>query len=490
MNFMKISTITVREDALTYLFQWLTAKKETPFLAILGDFGCGKTLLCKMFVHRIMEARKEDKSLPIPFFIDLGLLSSKAKDLAAKGEVPKLEDILTTIVDKSGLTNITLTGILTALHQGNVFLIFDGFDEIGVHLPRRSTDLMQNIRESILRGQKGKIIITSRTHYFFTQLDELLKLSGGTITTPTQENYFSSDFRRIYLEPFDQEKIKAYLEKRVKDPDKAIEFIKRTYDLYDLAQRPFLLNLITQGLPYFEELLKRRTTIGLSQVYNLLIQEWLNRDEGKHYLTNNMKTRFMEELAFRMWKEGKTNLYFTKIEEWIERELVRFGTTPNSKNKVIDEIRRIDTDLRTATFLNRSPEGNYQFIHRSFMEFFLAKGITRCLSNQNHDYLDLPLISKETADFVMGIVNEPEFEVKRIKETLSSILTQSQDNKDIIRNSLFLKDCWDTTYPHDTIKVKKIINLPACPTTPGVGKINIDPISRREEKIIWGKIKI
>ena len=76
--------------ALEVLQQWASDPHGTPYCAILGEYGIGKTTTLKQFTHALLEQRRAGKAVPLPIFIDLRLYSPTVH----KGEVPALETLL------------------------------------------------------------------------------------------------------------------------------------------------------------------------------------------------------------------------------------------------------------------------------------------------------------------------------------------------------------------------------------------------------------
>ena len=65
---------------------------------------------------------------------------------------------------------------------------------------------------------------------------------------------------------------------------------------------------------------------------------------------------------------------------------------------------QLDTEVRTATFLVRDEGGNYRFLHRSFMEYLLARRLRTALADPDRTgglqlVLDTERLSREVIDF-------------------------------------------------------------------------------------------
>ena len=57
-------------------------------------------------------------------------------------------------------------------------------------------------------------------------------------------------------------------------------------------------------------------------------------------------------------------------------------------------------ETTTCTFLNRDANGNYTFIHKSFMEYFLAENYFYRIRNKRKRILEPSRLNKETEFFL------------------------------------------------------------------------------------------
>jgi formylglycine-generating enzyme required for sulfatase activity len=70
------------------------------------------------------------------------------------------------------------------------------------------------------------------------------------------------------------------------------------------------------------------------------------------------------------------------------------------------EIDYFEHDIRTCSFLNRDPEGNYRFVHKSFQEFFVAQWLAPRLLDGSAP--EMP-INEEIRGFVRGLLAEADW---------------------------------------------------------------------------------
>lgn len=125
------------------------------------------------------------------------------------------------------------------------------------------------------------------------------------------------------------------------------------------------------------------------------------------------KALFMEELAFAMWESGKEQVHFNRLRSPLIAD--------HFKTEVVSslDLDWFDNDVRTCSFLNRNRDGYYRFIHRSFMEFFLAKRFIRCVRNEEWEaFVGKVVVHWEVFDFWVGLVKSDQEHYEDIVEHL------------------------------------------------------------------------
>lgn len=176
--------------------------------------------------------------------------------------------------------------------------------------------------------------------------------------------------------------------------------IRRIHNLSELAQRPFLLGLITQKIGELERLSADGQQINAARLYELFVKDWLTRDNGKHQIEPDHKRRLMSALAAALWMSGEKSGDVSRLEDWFDQFLfenpIIAGAYSNASRSVLKE------DLRTATFVLRpdSEDQAFSFAHTSLQEFFLALYLLQSLIDGQDENWDLPLPSHETLAFL------------------------------------------------------------------------------------------
>ncbi len=335
-----------------YVDKWL-ADPEHNHLSILGDFGTGKSSFCLHLTYELAKRYKADPvNSRIPLFISL-------RDYSKAVSLRQL--ITDLLVNKYNVDLNDYAAFERFLRTGKLILIFDGFDEMATKTDRALT--IKNFDELSQAATSGiKTILTCRTHYFTDNrhVDETLHNDQGNELLRRISHRPS--FQVVELEEFTDEQIQRLLSLySPSDSQKAWVVIRR--NLHDIARRPLLLDMIMKTL---SDLFKTDKAVNLAQLYDLYTRLWIEREDWRSKMTREGKRAFMEELATHMWLTSTQSIHFSNLKMPI-REYFREEVISR------DDLDYYDHDTRTCSFLNRDAKGNYQFIHTSFMEFFIAK---------------------------------------------------------------------------------------------------------------------
>lgn len=339
------------DDAESMITGWLNTGKQSGLL-LLGDFGTGKTslcthLFCKLAISYLRRGGR------IPIFVSLKNVETVSAqsivDCVARGGIKS---------DWSTLSELSM--------QGKLLFILDGFDEMV-----KKTDWQKTLADfqailQLFRRGRTKVIVTCRTHYFLKDSD-----IWGEDTALMERLRAAQDFRIISLEPFGPDQILEFLSRRVQNPQEMWQKIRETYNLADLCKRPLLIDLIVTSLP---ELVASGRNIDSFSLYDTYTGIWIGREDWRSQLKPAQKAELMEELALEIFGKNLAAIPYPEIRRIIE---AKFRAKPTSEASDY-----FDYDIRTCSFFRRDGEGNYRFMHRSFMEFFIAKRIVRDLRNQ------------------------------------------------------------------------------------------------------------
>ena len=399
-----------RGDALAYLMDWVSNPESQPYCALLGDLGIGKTTTCMAFAKCLKDARAGDPSLPLPIYLDLRHMG----ELAARE--PDLVEILTQVLKQSWRSGSaepppTARDIVLLVQEEGALAIFDGLDEVLVHLSpgagqRFTRQLFRILPPRIAprrdRAPRGRLLLSCRTHYFRTLRDQKTHFTGED-----RDGIRPEDFRAFVLLPFDDAQIREFLKLILpgEDPERLLGLIGAVHNLTEMAERPYTLSLIAKHVPEIERWKLEGRKVTGAMLYGHMVRSWLERDTGKHQLAPEHKERLMEHCAADLWRSGARVWEIDRLEQWLVDFL---GANPGIAAHYATRDRELlKEDLRTATFLVREErKDRFRFAHTSLLEFFLARYLYRALLENAPERWALPVASPETLDFLGQMLEE------------------------------------------------------------------------------------
>ena len=362
-----------QEQLLDNLLDNFINNKKQNFLTLLGDFGTGKSTFSIHYFIGLARRYLNDKTKRIPIFISL-------KDY--KGKLNIEDFIVKEFYEKFKIT-INFSFFQQLALEGKFIFFIDGFDEMASLTDREIT--IQNLKEltklsfeNVLFLTKSqdkihkanKVFLTSRTHYFLTESQErdILKADYTILyrNYATKSNY---EISRIKLKEFNNDQIREYIQKHTnnkKITNQYFRIIENTYNLKDLSTRPLLLEMIIKTMP----ILKKKKSINPAGLYRAYTNIWIERDDWRSQMKPECKRNFMCEMAVKVFKSGGDfSLHYSKLDQ-------PKGEHLKPKFEVFDRD-YYKYEATTCSFLNRDSNGNYKFIHKSFMEYFVAESLYR-----------------------------------------------------------------------------------------------------------------
>ncbi|MCV7355896.1 pentapeptide repeat-containing protein [Mycolicibacterium fluoranthenivorans] len=394
--------------AIDRLLDWAAGTDEPRLCALLGDVGTGKTTTAKLLTQRLLDERRTSAAVPMPLYFDL-------RDVPKRVIVanPTLREILDAVLRGTEDTgpHPTVDDVVTCIRQGQCLVIFDGLDEVLVHLPPQEQQLFTRTlwRATADLGSttmtsdrlRSKLLLTCRTHFFRSIRDEATHFSGQD-----RESAIGRDHLALLMVPFTEPQIRAYIAANVPDVDvdAVIATIDATHNLRELATRPLTLRMITEQLEYIEQARLDGRTVRAVDLYGAIVSRWLARDEGKHCLLPQHKVLLMEHLAADLWRTGRSGWDIADVEQWLVMFLhSRSDLELHYPQRMPDQWK---DDLRTATFLVRRDDDTFEFAHTSLREYFLSQYLVRALTEFSTDpdrlakTWTMPIPSRETLDFL------------------------------------------------------------------------------------------
>ena len=444
------------------LLAWARSGPETPaYMALLGETGAGKTMTALELTRQLL---KDGLDQPLTIYLDLRRANEDG--LIKRNERPLLREILESVLRRTSDGEYAdAEEILTAVRKTGALLIWDGLDEVLVHL---SNDAGQAFYRQLLDalpprlvGQPGagRVLFSCRTQYFRDLSHEADLFSGGQkegIPTGEAKDAPKSPqtsprarFEVLRVLPFSEAQIRAYLAANMPglDVERAMEVISKVHNLRELAGRPYLLSLLRESLRDCDSLLASGQTVRSVDLYETMINRWLEREKTREAISRTDKQRLMGLLAHHLWAEGMKSIPIEDLDKWLGKLVVRDVDFAASMGKrwesSTDAQESLREHLRAATFLGRWDESSFRFAHTSLQEYFLALHLLETLENGPLEAWTLPLPSAETFDFLAELWAKRHAQgtaaAKRLETGLRQLLAESREGSTQNALKLYLR---------------------------------------------------
>lgn len=381
-------------------------------IAVLGDFGAGKTTLLYALKYDLARSAISGQSKRLPLLITL------------KGyyEQHGFESLVRTSLSKEYLTDVPMSSFWKDVSAGRYVVLLDGFDEMvaKADADRRVRLLLE--LSPLLYG-KSLAVITCRPSFFVSEAEyneatEVLRLASertplnigqGAPDEPIQNRQVIDILRdrlvRRYSSPTLPEGTilappRTYLLQTLSS-EMILEFLKsherelldtvgisasylfdrlvEIYDLRDLMKRPLVLDMIVETVRSGAiDIADPNLRMGASSLYEAytaskLDIDWTKGPSRQEFLSQDARRSVAERVAVEMLEVRSFECGPARVEELALDELSDASgrTAPGAT------VPEILTDIRTCSFMTTTPTGSYEFIHRSFQEFFVARRISR-----------------------------------------------------------------------------------------------------------------
>ena len=386
-----------RIPVIPHLLAWAMDPSRSRMVAVLGEFGMGKTVTCQLLTQRLLAERAKGVAAPLPLYLDLREL-----DAIAPNARFDLNELIDAMMRKRGAAAPPAADILEMARSEHVLVIFDGLDEVANKLSsdqalRLYRELLRIVPEAQWAGSGGpRLLVSCRDHYF-------KDLENQRAFLTAQHRAAGKDVEALTLLPFRREQIESYLRRHLPEADaaKALELIDGTYDLAGLASRPVLLNFIRTLIDDLAADAAAGRGSDLARLYDLLVRKTLARDELKHSIDLPEKQRLLEELALHLQARGGDGLHWEKLDGWLQGELVKLPKLERTLG-TLGAAELFAQDLRNASFLVRVGEDGFRFSHTSLREYFLAGALHRAVrEGRGEQAFEIEGVSKEAKAFLL-----------------------------------------------------------------------------------------
>ncbi len=430
-----------RVEIVDHLAKWATGAEGPRLVALLGDFGMGKTVSCQLLTQELLKQYQNNPSVPLPVYFDLRNIDRPE----AAGSTP-LEDLIDQMLRRPGERPPAAREIIAYVRERDALIIFDGLDEATNKLTteqaiRLYRELLSVIPADVWRsditdaapptlggrgkpghGEKGnssqtkgaaarvvrsttrgpRLLVSCRTHYFRDIAAQRAFLIGQNREHLSPED----DIKVYYLLPFDDQQITEYLGLYLDaaEVERALALIKDTYNLQQLAARPIFLTFIRQTLGRIEADKRAGRNLNIARLYDHFVEQSLERDNPKHVVPLREKRELLSSLALTLHQRRRDALGGDALDAWFDeaaQALPKLRRALEGGEGVANAGRFLQ-DLRNASFLVRPGDEEFRFAHTSVREYFLANAVHKAICEGRGEELDMPMVSRETIGFILA----------------------------------------------------------------------------------------
>lgn len=358
------------ENVEEYVSLW-SSERTPKHLAILGEYGQGKSVLALKVTHRLINSTGR-----MPILVTLG------------GRSPRTQTKLDILADWAAAYGINPKALLVLHEMGRLLLIFDGFDEmdlVGDAALRR--DHFRTLWE-FSRDRYSKILITGRPKFFLDQLEREVSLN---VRPESIEVPYTVP---IYLDPFD------------------VPQISKALRAFDESVRGQIVGLVSAetAAASFRDLVSRPSTLFLAAniwgelkaIQNIRSAEVIGRFIGhsyerqqrkglKSFLTSLEREYFTVGIALAAYGETGLSNHISKDifqraiiklvdgfpDDLRKYDLITDQQRPALRERLQDRdmlIETVSTDVRSCGIIvtDLSQIDTFKFAHKSFFEYLFA----------------------------------------------------------------------------------------------------------------------
>lgn len=353
---------------------------------VLGNFGTGKTSFAKHYSYLLASRffKRDDLYHALPIYINL-------RDI---NNLDNIEKTLLDILNNAYNAKASLVGLKYWLKYKSTLIILDGFDEMATKMDKFEIINSTNSLFSFIECYPAiKLILTCRTHFFKTQIEE---------------NLFR-DILKLYIRDWGADELRDYIKlSNPNNEEEVLNTIKNTYNLEELSKTPLFLDMISKTIGEIGD------NINKSKLYKIYTDHWIKSQDYRSSISPQDKIVFMEELAFYFLSKGISFINYQRIPQILKEYFPL-----NDYNL----LKRFDDDIRTCSFLVRTETGDYYFAHKSFLEYFVSLKLAKEVKQNKFNNFSIDNLTIEiTLFFSDYFADESDFIIRNILRNSDNIV--------------------------------------------------------------------
>lgn len=369
-------------DAVQFLADWFQNRAER-LLVVLAPAGYGKTLLTRVFAHRLATAHLASSTNPLPFLLPFGQFR----------RVAEFEGMILSAIQRKGITDFTAAAFAYLVQKHRCVLMLDGFDEL---LEERPDEAQKNLRELIetLSGQ-GRIVVTARSTFFRT----------STEVADFLEHYLSDeDVTVLDLQPFDAGQRRELIQRLAPNQTviNAINKILETEGLREAMGSPLLLRETVEALTHRDGPRRLPPRAQRSDIFAVLEPSVYARERERHghRFPDRVQRRFVELLAREMLQANVRGFEMEGVQVLATEaaEEFKFVASPSELARLADHH-----------FVNADRASDeVRFNHQVFREYFQAAALARAAMAGESEWVVSVLAARPLPEEVASFIAELE----------------------------------------------------------------------------------
>ena len=361
-----------RRDLTETVIEFMSGMQNT--LVLCGDPGGGKSTFLKYYA-KLKNKRKA---------ISINLIELNKK--------LNLNALILYQIKKQYGISLTFTDFKKAVRQGKFVILIDDFDAI-------STGSLKKVSRNLAVVQRlafnnSKIILTCNSHFVYTDIH--CKRMHDNFT-PLFQNQTAFAFVRILPQKF--------------NPDRLMDIVSQS--LEDAGQTTAILKIITNEqvaglvLPSLKQL-RTCSDINMVSIFDAYTNLWIKRHDFRAGLKPPGKKRFLWVLAEGL-SELKNQISLQHRQKTGPLELHHSKLAPPFFSDLRWNYEKQEQDFykfdaATCPFVIRSNTGCYCFIHKAFMDYFLADYYYNMTIKGSNKSLSYSKFNKATRFFLVHIL--------------------------------------------------------------------------------------
>jgi WD40 repeat protein len=354
--------IPIHENLLGQLIEWLSVDGPR-FIMLLGDSGRGKTYLLRQLTRRLPE------KLPmiLPILLELRSLE----------KAPTLDALLAQHLYRHQVEGITEAKLRFIISSGRVVILCDGFDELELRVGyENAADYLQTLLGAVT--DRAKVVVSSRAQHFRSDAQVRTALgvhiaSNSTSRIASIEDFTEEQILEVLTTLYNGDQVTA---------NARFQLLSNVPELSGLSRNPRMLSFIAglpdQDLRGIEQALGQLSGAGL---YEALVNRWLAREQERHLHPGGLAPLEVDErreactdLALRLWASGEPTFPISDLSLAVARTLTGLLDRGYTAEEAAQEV-------GSGTLLVRAEEGEFSFVHRSIMEWLVARATANDLSS-------------------------------------------------------------------------------------------------------------